>query len=89
MINEETKKEDILKHIEKTIDKKLRGDRKSIRKHPILFGILGTFGMVSVVIGLEGIITQIPYLHNNPYILVIFGVIILFFTGAIYRLLEG
>lgn len=85
----ENKNEHLIDKLEKTIERKMRGDKNAIQKHPFLFGILGTFGLVSVIVGLEGIIAQIPYLHNNPYILTFFGIILLFSTGAIYRLLEG
>jgi len=83
------KKKELAKSIEKSIEKKLKRDKKALQRHPVLFGFLGTFGLVAVFVGLEEIIRQIPYLYNNPYMLTLFGVIILFFTGALYRLLEG
>lgn len=82
------KSEELIKNIEKAIDRRMKKDDKAIHKHPIIFGFLGTVGLVAVFVGLEEMIRQIPYLYNNPYVLTLLGVVILFFTGALYKILE-
>ncbi|MFC1645315.1 hypothetical protein ACFL08_04790 [Patescibacteria group bacterium] len=82
-------KENTLKHIESIIDKKIREKNTALEKHPLIFGIIVTFGLIAVVAGVEGIINQVPFLHENPYILTLLGVTILISTGAAYRLIEG
>ncbi|MFC1623388.1 hypothetical protein ACFL16_03225, partial [Patescibacteria group bacterium] len=82
-------KETTIKQIEKIIDKRIREKNTALEKHPLIFGIIVTFGLVAVIAGTEGIINQVPLLHENPYILIIIGVTILISTGAAYRLIEG
>jgi uncharacterized membrane protein YphA (DoxX/SURF4 family) len=60
------------------------------RKHafarfPLLFTLLGTFGVVATMYGFNGILENIPLLVNNPYISLIVGLVILVFTGTLYK----
>jgi len=63
---------------------------KVARKHafsrfPLLFTLLGTFGVVATMYGFNGILENIPLLVNNPYISLIVGLVILVFTGTLYK----
>lgn len=60
------------------------------RKHafsrfPLLFTLLGTFGVVATMYGFNGILENIPLLVNNPYISLVVGLVILVFTGTLYK----
>lgn len=54
----------------------------------IFITLLGTFGLVSVFYGFEGIIDSVTFLGDNPIVLLIIGVIILITTGTIYTKLK-
>ena len=56
-----------------------------LERFPLLFTILGSFGLVSVFYGFEGIIDKIDIFANNPVILLIFGLSLLIFTGTLYK----
>lgn len=63
---------------------------KVARKHafarfPLLFTLLGTFGVVATMYGFNGILENIPLLVNNPYISLVIGLSILVFTGTLYK----
>ena len=55
------------------------------KRFPLLFTLLGTFGVVTVFYGAQRIMEKIPLVANNPYIALIVGVIILLLTGTLYK----
>ncbi len=64
----------------------LREERKRAqKKFPLVYALLGTFGLLCTVGGLNKIIEEIDFLNNNPITLVVFGLTILVATGAAYR----
>lgn len=70
---------------DKIIEKAARR-RESIAEHyPLTFGIIGTFGVVSIFYSFEKIIDQIPLFVNNPWILLVFGMSTLLVTGLALR----
>ena len=54
-------------------------------RFPLVFTLLGTFGLVATFYGFEAIIDQIPLLSNNPLILLGVGVFTLIFSGTLYK----
>ncbi len=54
-------------------------------KYPLLFGLMTTFGFVSVLYGFEKLIDKIDLLVNNPWILLLIGIVILIGTGTAYK----
>ncbi len=54
-------------------------------RFPLLFTLLGTFGLVATFYGFEHLIDQISIFHQNPYILLGTGLGILIVTGSLYR----
>lgn len=73
---------------DKIIEKAARR-RESIAEHyPLTFGIIGTFGVVSIFYSFEKIIDNIPLLANNPWILLSLGMSTLFITGLALRKLS-
>lgn len=59
--------------------------RQVLKTHPLMFALLGTFGLVATFYGFEHLIDKIPYFANNPYVLLGVGIAILIFTGTLYR----
>jgi hypothetical protein len=57
-------------------------------RFPLMFGLMATFGLVSVLYGFEKIIDRIDLFVNNPWILLVTGVLLLLATGAAYRKLN-
>lgn len=57
-------------------------------KYPLLFSLLGTFGVVITLHGFDGVIVKIPFLHDNPGISFIAGILLLVFTGSLYKRIE-
>ncbi len=58
--------------------------RKTLEKHPVLLAILGTLGVIFVFYGFEKIIDQ-TFLASTPVYLVLFGFLILYFTGLLLK----
>ncbi len=52
---------------------------------PLLFTLLGAFGLVATFYGFEHLIDSIDLLANNPFILLGVGVGTLIFTGTLYK----
>ena len=65
---------------------KLEKTRRSVfHRFPLLFTLLGTFGVVATFYGFEGIIDQISLFKDHPFILLGIGVATLIFTGTLYK----
>lgn len=52
---------------------------------PLLFTLLATFGVVATFYGFNGILEKIPILARDPYISLAVGILILVFTGKLYK----
>ncbi|GAC1499902.1 MAG: hypothetical protein NVS1B10_03080 [Candidatus Saccharimonadales bacterium] len=69
--------------------KKLIEQRDSVfSRLPIVFTLLGTFGLVATYYGFQHIIERIPLLVNNPFITLGVGLAVLIFTGTLYKRLD-
>lgn len=64
-----------------------RRDRAAV-KFPLIFGLAASFGLVSTFYGFEGLINKIPMLQNNPWLVLVTGVVVLLATGTAYRKLN-
>lgn len=74
---------------EKEVIKKIAEEQKVVEtRFPLLFGLTATFGLVAVLYGFEKLIDKVDLLVNNPWILLILGVLLLLATGAAYRKLN-
>jgi len=58
------------------------------KRYPLLFTFLLTFGVISIIEGLKFFFEEIKFFKENPFILILIGVIILLFTGTLYKRLE-
>lgn len=85
-----TKKElDQLTKTEKQLLNKLVEKRTKVQtKYPLLFILLVTFGAVATLQGFQRLIDKIPILSDNPWILLVAGLLTLTATGTLYKKLN-
>lgn len=57
-------------------------------RFPLLFTLLGTFGLVGTYYGFEHLIDQVTLFRDNPIILLGVGVGTLALTGTLYKKLD-
>lgn len=55
------------------------------KRFPLLFTLMGTFGLVATLYGFEHLIDKIPLFVNNPYLLLATGILTLVVTGTLYK----
>ena len=71
---------------EKALVERLARTQKSVfGRFPLIFTLLGAFGAAGTFAGLNGIIEKIPFLSNNPIVLLVVGLLILAITGKLYQ----
>ena len=59
-----------------------------LNRYPILFSLLTTFGVATTFLGFEKIISQVTFLDQHPFIMLILGVVSLAATGTLYKKLA-
>lgn len=59
-----------------------------LRRYPLIFAFLVTFSVAAILHGFELVTDEIPFIHNNPYFLILAGIVILILTGTLYKKLE-
>lgn len=75
--------------IDDKIIEKARQRRESIaERYPLTFALVGTFGFVSTLYGFEKLIDSIEVFANNPWILLVVGLLTLSATGLALRKLS-
>jgi hypothetical protein len=62
--------------------------RTVLSRYPLLFALLGAFGVAAIIYGFEGILDSISIFHDTPSIPLVIGIGILIVTGSLYRRLE-
>jgi len=68
---------------------KLINRKKAVfARFPLLFTLLGSFGLVATFYGFERVIDDIGFFSDNPYVLLGTGLIILIITGTLYKKLQ-
>jgi len=73
-------------NVHKPVVSKLASGRNSaFTRFPLLFTLLGAFGVVATFYGFERLIDKIDLLADNPFILLASGVLILILTGSLYK----
>ena len=76
-------------HIEAKIVEAMKKQRESVaQRFPLVFGLAVSFGLVSTFYGFEGLINKIPFLQNNPWLVLATGIAILVATGTAYKKLN-
>ncbi len=56
-----------------------------VKKFPLPFAILGSFGLVATFYGFEHLIDQNAFLTEHPLVLLVIGILCLGLTGSLYR----
>lgn len=82
--NDSEKDEEISVEIE-TLHKLIQQRDSVFKRFPIIFTLLGTFGLVATFYGFQHIISSVPFLANNPYITLAVGLLVLLLTGTLYK----
>lgn len=76
----------VISHTEKSIDEAVAPTRRQIfRKFPVLFLLLIAVGFTATMTGLEQLLLKIAFFRSNPLWLLIIGVLLLLFTGRLYK----
>jgi hypothetical protein len=73
---------------EKLIDKLIEKRTKVQTKYPLLFILLVTFGAVATLQGFQRLVDRIPVLSDNPWLLLVAGLVTLTATGTLYKKLN-
>lgn len=74
---------------ERQFVKKLEKTRIGAKaRFPLLTALFATFGAVTLLAGFQEALARIEFLHNNPWLLVITGLLILTITGTVYKKLD-
>lgn len=75
--------------VEKDLIQKLEHRRERLINHfPLWTALVATFGVVMIFYGFEKLIDRIPLLANNPWILLVTGLVVLVVTGTAYKKLN-
>jgi len=78
--------EDGVKTVEETVNNAAAPARRSlIKKFPILFTLLVTFGVSATFLGFEQIVLRTALFNNHPSLMLGLGVGILILTGTLYK----
>jgi hypothetical protein len=78
-----------IKEVPEPVLNKLVQKRESVfSRFPLLFTLLGTFGVVTTFYGFEHAIDQINILASNPIITLGIGLATLILTGTLYKKLD-
>lgn len=70
---------------EKIIESAARRRESVAERYPLVFALIGTFGLVSTFYGFEKIIDSIDLFVNHPWILLVLGIGTLSVTGLALR----
>lgn len=57
----------------------------AFKRLPLLFTLLGTFGLMATFYGFQHLINKIPVLADNPLITLCVGLLTLLLTGTLYK----
>ncbi|HET7060207.1 MAG TPA: hypothetical protein VFH99_02740 [Candidatus Saccharimonadales bacterium] len=57
----------------------------AFKRLPLLFTLLGAFGLMATFYGFQHIINKIPVLADNPLITLCVGLLTLLLTGTLYK----
>lgn len=75
-----------VKTLEKRVDMAVSPARESLLKRfPILFSLLVTFGVATTFLGFEQLVSRIPVLYDHPMLMLSIGVGVLVVTGTLYK----
>jgi hypothetical protein len=70
---------------DRIMEKISKSKQNAFTRYPLLFSLLAAFGLVITNNGMQGVISKLSWLNNNPYVTLIVGILILLFTGTLYK----
>ncbi|MEZ4104403.1 MAG: hypothetical protein R3B60_03900 [Candidatus Paceibacterota bacterium] len=59
--------------------------KSALKRYPVLFSLLVTFGVVTTLLGFEQVLLQYDILRQHPWFILFLGVTILLLTGTLYK----
>lgn len=62
--------------------------KSAVRRYPLTFTLLILFGVVAVSEGAKGILESMGVFSDHPWYLFITGLVVLIFTGNLYKKLN-
>ena len=74
--------EDVVKQMHAKVE---QSGRSVFSRYPILFSILPAFGAAFVFYSFERFAESTPILFDNPLLIFVIGISILFTTGSLYK----
>ncbi len=75
--------------VKKIHDEAGRYTKPVLNRYPLLFAFLLTFSLAAILHGFELLTDEMPLFREKPWLLMVIGVVMLFFTGTLYKLLEN
>ncbi len=57
----------------------------AFKRFPALFTLLVALGVSATYFGVEQLMLQVPWLIARPWLILVIGISILFFTGRLYK----
>lgn len=67
------------------LEKLVHRRENAFHRFPLLFTLLGAFGLVATFYGFEAILNKIQFLADNPFLLLGTGILTLILTGTLYK----
>ena len=72
-----------------SVSRRMLGIRDSaFTKYPLAFVLLTSFGLVATFYGFEKVIDNIPFFVENPYMILVTGIVVLILTGTLFKKIE-
>lgn len=62
--------------------------KSAFAQAPLLFGMLVIFGSAATVFGIEHLLESTPFFRDNPLVVLVLGLLLLGFTGRLYKRLS-
>jgi len=70
----------------KLVEKKfVEKQQNAFKRFPLLFTMLAAFGVVITYNGIHDLVQKVDWLNRNPVVTLIVGILILLFTGTLYK----
>jgi hypothetical protein len=73
---------------EKFIKKISENSAKAQSRFHLFYALLATFGLISVFYGFEKLIDRVDFFVDQPWVLLLIGLLILGITGRLYQKLD-
>ena len=67
------------------VDQLARGRNSAFSRFPLVFTLLGAFGLIATFYGFERIIDKIDFFADHPFLLLGTGLLVLILTGSLYK----